>query len=289
MGDSIEPSSNAAQGAQSEDTEEESGFFKRLFSPQPPTAESEVAEAQANGSIPEGGLSNLFNVRVQDVAVPRADIAAVPLDANLDEVLTVFRDSSYSRLPVYQETLDSPVGFIHLKDLALNHGFNGRTRKFAIEKLLRPLIYAPPSMPIGVLLQKMQTERSHIALVIDEYGGVDGLLTIEDLIEQVIGEITDEHDEEEQQKWIEERPGVYLCSARTNLEEFEKVLGVDLLEDTSDEDIDTLGGLAFMLSGHIPTRGEVLKHPKGFDLEVVDADPRRIKRLRVRKSTAPAE
>lgn len=288
MGDSIEGSSDAAQSAQQEDTEDQGGFFSRLFSSRTQSAESELAEAQANGSMPAGGLGNLFNLRVEDVAVPRTDIAAVPLDASLDEVLKVFRDSNFTRLPVYREALDTPVGFIHLKDLALKHGFNGATRKFNMKPLLRQLIYAPPSMPIGVLLQKMQTERIHIALVIDEYGGVDGLLTIEDLIEQVIGEITDEHDEEEQESWVEESPGVYLCQARADLEEFEKVLGVDLVTDPDDEDIDTLGGLAFMLSGHIPTRGEVLKHPAGFDFEIVEADPRRIKRIRVRESKPEA-
>jgi magnesium and cobalt transporter len=288
MGDSIEGSSSAAQSAQQEDSEEQGGFFSRLFSSRTQSADNELAEAQANGSIPEGGLGNLFNLRVEDVAVPRTDIAAVSIDASLDEVLKVFRDSNYSRLPVYKDVLDTPVGFIHLKDLALKYGFNGSTRKFDMKPLLRSLIYAPPSMPIGVLLQKMQSERIHIALVIDEYGGVDGLLTIEDLIEQVIGEITDEHDELEQDGWIEESPGVYLCQARADLDEFQKMLGVELLTDPDDEDIDTLGGLAFMLSGHIPTRGEVLKHPLGFDFEIVEADPRRIKRIRVRKSKPEA-
>jgi magnesium and cobalt transporter len=288
MGDSIEGSSSAAQSAQQEDSEEQGGFFSRLFSSRTQSADNELAEAQANGSIPEGGLGNLFNLRVEDVAVPRTDIAAVSIDASLDEVLKVFRDSNYSRLPVYKDVLDTPVGFIHLKDLALKYGFNGSTRKFDMKPLLRSLIYSPPSMPIGVLLQKMQSERIHIALVIDEYGGVDGLLTIEDLIEQVIGEITDEHDELEQDGWIEESPGVYLCQARADLDEFQKMLGVELLTDPDDEDIDTLGGLAFMLSGHIPTRGEVLKHPLGFDFEIVEADPRRIKRIRVRKSKPEA-
>lgn len=284
MSDTTEGSSNAAQSAQSEDTDRQGGFFSRLFSTQNPTPDDELAEAQANGSIPEGGLGNLFELRVEDVAVPRADIVAVASDVDLPGLVKVFRDSNLTRIPVYQDALDTPIGFVHLKDIALKHGFNARTRKLNLKQTLRPLIYAPPSMPIGVLLQKMQTERTHIALVIDEYGGVDGLLTIEDLIEQVIGEITDEHDEEEQKSWIEESPGVFLCQARANLEEFEKVLGVELLADTEGEDIDTLGGLAFMLSGHIPARGEVLKHPGGYDFEIVEADPRRIKRLRVRKS-----
>ena len=142
MGDSIEGSSSAAQSAQQEDTENQGGFFSRLFSARTPDTDSELAEAQANGSIPEGGLGNLFNLRVEDVAVPRTDIAAVPLDAPLDEVLKVFRESNYSRLPVYKDSLDSPVGFIHLKDVALKFGFNGTKRKFAsamIAKIPLPL------------------------------------------------------------------------------------------------------------------------------------------------------
>lgn len=139
-------------------------------------------------------------------------------------------------------------------------------------------------MTIGVLLQKMQAERIHMALVIDEYGGVDGLVTIEDLIEQVVGEIEDEHDVDEEDFWIEEKPGVYLCQARAPLEEFEKVLNADLASNTDDEDIETLGGLVFMMIGRVPVRGEVIKHPDGFEFEVVDADPRRIKKIRVCRS-----
>ena len=137
-------------------------------------------------------------------------------------------------------------------------------------------------MPIGVLLQKMQSDRIHMALVIDEYGGVDGLVTIEDLIEQVIGEIEDEHDIEEGKLWVEEAPGCYLAQSRMPIEEFEKIIDQKLLLDDEDEEIDTLGGLVFRLAGRVPARGEVVKHPDGLDFEVVDADPRRIKRLRVR-------
>jgi len=141
-------------------------------------------------------------------------------------------------------------------------------------------------MTIGVLLTKMQAERRHMALVIDEYGGVDGLVTIEDLIEQVIGEIEDEHDIEEDKLWVEEGPGCYLVQARGSVEEFEQTIGQKLLLDDEEEEIDTLGGLVFMLAGRIPARGEVVKHPDGIDFEVVDADPRRIKRLRVRLGVA---
>jgi len=196
----------------------------------------------------------------------------------------VFKDSGYSRLPVFKEQLDNPVGFIHLKDLALKYGFNGSKLKFSMQDTMRPLLYAPPSMTIGVLLQKMQADRIHMALVIDEYGGVDGLLTIEDLVETVLGEIVDEHDTEEDVMWLEEAPGVFLVQSRASLTEFETVLGVGALADADDEEVDTLGGLVFMLTGRVPAKGEIVLHPNGVEFEVVDADPRRIKRLRVTRN-----
>ena len=170
---------------------------------------------------------------------------------------------------------------IHLKDVALKHGFNGKPKSFDVTKLVRPVLFVPPSMPLDVLLQKMQAERTHMALVVDEYGGVDGLATIEDLIEQLVGDIADEHDTDNDVTWMESEPGVYVCQSRASLEEFEKVLGVDLASDTDDEEIDTLGGLVFMMTGRVPVRGEVISHPSGYDFEVLEADPRRIKRLRV--------
>jgi magnesium and cobalt transporter len=138
-------------------------------------------------------------------------------------------------------------------------------------------------MPLGVLLQKMQAERIHMALVIDEYGGTDGLVTIEDLIEQVVGEIEDEHDIEEAKSWVLEKPGIYMAQARTELEDFEAEIGQNLTahEEIDEEEIDTLGGLVTLLAGHLPARGEVVTHPDGPEFEIIDADPRRIKRLRV--------
>ncbi len=234
-------------------------------------------------------MGNLLRLRVEDVAVPRAEIAAVPLDIRKDDLVQVFRETGYSRLPVYEENLDNPVGMVHLKDLALNHGFNGGGGRFALKKLLRPLLFVPPSMPIGVLLQKMQGSRIHMALVVDEYGGVDGLVTIEDLIEQVIGEIEDEHDVEEDSLFVKEGPGCYTAQARTPLEEFEAEIGMKLTDAESEEEIDTLGGLVFLLLGHVPARGEVVAHPSGAEFEVLEADPRRIRRLRVRLPGAGGE
>jgi len=233
---------------------------------------------------------NLRRMRVEDVMVPKADIIAAPDTTSLKEAVAIFKDTGLTRLPVFEGTLDTPVGFLHLKDLALTHGFNGGDQSFDLRAMLRPLLFVPPSMTIGVLLTKMQAERRHMALVIDEYGGVDGLVTIEDLIEQVIGEIEDEHDVDEALYFTEEKPGCYLALAKTPLEDFEAELGVSLTDhdEVDEEEIDTLGGLVFMLSGRVPARGEVVVHPNGPEFEVIDADPRRIKRLRVRTEPKPA-
>jgi magnesium and cobalt transporter len=282
MSDTPEGSSIAAQSAQPEDEKKPDGFFKRLFAGTDDA--DEVPPPYSDRITPASGLKILSDLRVDDVAVPRADIVAIANDLQLEELLKVFKDSGYSRLPVYNDNLDNPEGLLHLKDLALKHGFNGKVTRFNMKRMLRPLLYVPPSMKIGVLLQKMQSERIHMALVIDEYGGVDGLVTIEDLIEQVVGEIEDEHDTEEDTLWVEEKPGVYMCQARAPLDEFEKILGADLASNTDDEDIETLGGLVFMMIGRVPVRGEVIKHPDGFEFEVDDADPRRIKKLRVCRS-----
>ncbi len=231
-------------------------------------------------------LRNMRDLRVEDVAIPRADIVAVPMDISLHDLVEVFRDSGYSRIPVYDETLDAPEGLVHLKDLALEFGFNGEHADFDIKTLIRPLLYAPPSMPIGALLPKMQSERMHMALVIDEYGGADGLLTMEDLVEQIVGEIADEHDIDEDHEWTEEAKGVYRAAARANLQDFEAAAGVDLLPDDLDEDVDTLGGLVFMLAGRVPLRGEVVRHPNNHEIEVLDADARRVKRMRISLNTS---
>ena len=294
MGDSIDGSS-AAQRAQPEDTSESSrqgGFFRRFIGALSPSDTGEVVptpQPRLGAPIASHGIGNLRRMRVEDVAIPKADIVAVPMGISKEELVEVFRESGLTRLPVYKGTLDSPQGLVHLKDFALKHGFNSANgTRFTLKSMLRPLLFVPPSMSIGVLLQKMQSERRHMALVIDEYGGVDGLVTIEDLIEQVIGEIEDEHDTEDDSYWSEEKPGQWLALAKTPLEEFEAEIGHSLTEheDVDEEEIDTLGGLVFMLAGRVPARGEVVKHPSGPEFEVVDADPRRIKRLRVRLNGA---
>lgn len=287
MGDSQDESSSAAHRAQSEDEETEqqdSGFFRRIFGAFSPDDSNEDEIVHRTRDPYGAGLGNLSTMTVEDVAIPKADIVSVPETISKTELVQTFRDSGLTRLPVYEGTLDTPIGMVHLKDFALKHGFNGTGGSFCVKETLRPLMYVPPSMSIGVLLQKMQAERRHMALVIDEYGGVDGLVTIEDLIEQVIGEIADEHDVDEGRFWTLEKPGCYVAQAKTPLEEFEQEIGVSLTdaEEIDEEEIDTLGGLVFMLLGRVPVRGELVEHPSGVEIQVLEADPRRIKRLRVR-------
>ncbi|MEM9009918.1 MAG: transporter associated domain-containing protein [Pseudomonadota bacterium] len=308
MGETSDGSPNAARGARAAaDAEkpagETSSLLARLFgwadadlSDKKATETEASAEATlraASGAAGERAremllnLRRLQNLRVEDVAVPRADIMALALETPLDEVVQVFRETALTRLPVFGDTLDEPLGFLNLKDLALRHGFGGAA-EVDMRAMLRPMLYVPPSMPIGTLLQRMQTSRTHIALVIDEYGGVDGLVTIEDLLEQIVGEIEDEHDEIEVRPWREEAPNCFIAQARTELDDFSAATGVDLRLEEQDEEIDTLGGLVFRLSGRIPERGEIIPHPHGHEFEVIEADPRRIKRLRLRLNQGTA-
>ncbi len=293
MGSSTD-GSPTAQGASLVETDDpasdkgQRGFFGRLLSAFSPGSEPLEAPPVEGTQAASQGLHALRRMRVDDVAIPKAEIVAVPLDIGKDELVEVFREHGFSRVPVYKGTLDHPQGLVLLKDLALQHGF-GASGRFSLKRLLRPILYAPPSMPTGVLLQKMQKDRVHMALVIDEYGGVDGLVTIEDLIETVIGEIEDEHDEDESALWKEEKPGVILAQSTAPLEEIEAALGIALRTGEEDEEIDTLGGLVFLRSGRVPALGEVIEHESGVQFEIVDADPRRIKRLRVRLPVPASE
>ncbi len=262
---------------------EDRGFFGRIIDAfAPPAPASDAPPAAGNGTPVIRGLPHLRRMRVEDVAIPTVEIVAVPDDIDIARLVETFREHGVTRIPVYRGTLDHPLGLVHLKDFALKHGFDGTGDAFDLPALVRPLIYAPPSMPASVLLTKMQADRMHMALVIDEYGGVDGLVTIEDLIEQIVGEIEDEHDTDDDLSWTVERPGVYLALSRTPLDAFEAEIGRSVTDPASDEEIDTLGGLVFTLIGRVPTRGEVIDHPAGLQFEIVDADPRRIKRMRVR-------
>ena len=229
-------------------------------------------------------VGNLLRLSVEDVSIPKADIVAVHESITKDELFDTFKNTALTRLPVYENTLDNPLGFVHFKDFILKSNSNEDVSPFLVKNILRTLLFVPPSMSLGVLLAKMQAERTHVALVIDEYGGVDGLVTIEDLIEQVVGDIEDEHDEANQKDWLIEKPGQYLATAKTSLREFKEETGLDLTNEASidAEEIDTFGGLVFMLAGRVPVRGEIVPHPHGMEFEIVEADPRRVKKLRLR-------
>jgi len=238
---------------------------------------------------------------VADVMVPRADIIAVDDTVTIDELMRVFRQAEHSRVPVYHETLDDPRGMIHIRDLMswitseaeaggdrdLDLGKVDLKRTVATINITREILYVPGSMAVLDLLLKMQTTRLHLALVVDEYGGTDGLVSIEDLVEEVVGEIADEHDVEEQ-PLIRSDPRLGLIAdARTPVEELEKHLSLELVSGEQEEDIDTLGGLVFSIAGRIPARGELVRHPSGIEFEVLEADPRRIKKLRIHLPAAP--
>ena len=258
--------------------------LSRLFSRRSTDNSSkENVEIQENKiSTDSHGMFNLRRLCVEDVAIPKAEIVSVSADIKKSELVSIFRESGLTRLPVFEGTLDNPIGMVHLKDFTLRYAFASKNT-FKIKDILRPLLYVPASMTIGVLLTKMQSDRRHLALVIDEYGGVDGLVTIEDLIEQVIGEIEDEHDIDEGQMWAWESDNTIVALARASLDELGPELGIDFTQgpDIDAEEVDSLGGLVFVLAGRVPVRGEVVQHPQGLEFEIIDADPRRIKRVRL--------
>ena len=228
-------------------------------------------------------------VRVSDVMTPRADIVALEITTPFADVARQFAEAEHSRIPIYRDTLDEPVGVVNIKDIfkLLQAGAKRPAdEEQMLRKLRRQLLYVPASMRAADLLLKMQASRLHMALVIDEFGGTDGLVTLEDLIEAVVGEIDDEYDETAAR--IAERPGgVFEADGRAALDELEAVLGLDLTPPDFEEEIDTVAGLVSALAGRLPQRGEVISHPAGFELEVTDADPRRVKRVRVRPAPKP--
>ena len=224
-------------------------------------------------------ILKLHRLRVDGVMVPRPDIVAVGADAPLDKVVETMREAFHSRLPVYRDTLDHVLGFVHIKDILAY--WRGRA-DFDLVGIAHEVMFVPPTMPVLDLLLRMRERRIHMALVVDEFGGTDGLVTIEDLVEEIVGEIEDEHDRTEEPA-IEEWPdGTLVADARADIDEFEARVGVDLLPEERDEDVETLGGFVFSLFGRVPQRGELIVHPSGLEFEVLDADPRRVKRLRIR-------
>jgi len=265
----------------------------------------EALEEEANGETPEfsdnervilQNVLNLGTLKVDDVSVPRSDIVAIELNSTMGQLIARFRAAGHSRLPVYDEELDKIVGFIHIKDAlravtAASAAPNGEMpvkfmtpvlrQRISRLNIIREVVFVPPSMPVAELLQHLRKSRVHLAIVIDEYGGTDGLVSIEDLLEAVVGEIDDEHDVAGPKLVKQVDENTYLADARAELEDLQAVIGPDFNPGRLGEDIDTVGGFVFDLVDRVPGRGEVIAGPQGYDFEILAADSRRIKRLRI--------
>jgi CBS domain containing-hemolysin-like protein len=230
-------------------------------------------------------------LRVSDVMTPRADINALDISTEFAEVVRCFAEHEHSRMPIYRDTLDDPVGVVNIKDVFKLLASNGGAPQPAdpiLHRLRREVLYVPASMRAADLLLRMQSSRIHMALVIDEFGGTDGLVTMEDLVEAVVGDIADEYDEASPAHITPRPAGVFEADARASLEELEAALGESMATEDLEEEIDTVGGLVATLAGRVPQRGEVISHPGGIEFEVTDADPRRIKHVRIRRIERPA-
>ena len=230
-------------------------------------------------------IAKLREVEVGDVMVPRADIIAVGVDATIDEVIERVRQDFHSRMPVYRGTLDDVIGMVHVKDLAI---LDRRANAFDLDGLARDVLFVPSSVSVSDLLSKMRDSRIHMAIVVDEYGGTDGLATIEDLVEEIVGEIEDEYDQAEAPLLIERPDGTLEADARTPIADLEAKLGIPLMAEDRDEDIDSVGGLVVSLAGRVPKAGERVAHPDGLEFEIIEADARRIKRLRIQSAPVKA-
>jgi CBS domain containing-hemolysin-like protein len=277
-----------------------------------------TAEQPQSGFSPEEAamLKNILGLRefrVESVMVPRADIVAVQQDIAIGELVRVFEVASHSRLVVYNDTLDDPTGMVHIRDLIaymaarastgaavapqpdqpqqanLDFANVDLTTPLVAAKIVREILYAPPSMPVLDLLAKMQATRIHLALVIDEYGGTDGLVSMEDLVEMIVGDIADEHDEREMPAVIRQADGSYVANGRASLDDVRAVIGDEFDVGEAAQEVDTLGGYLVTRAGHVPVRGELVHGPEPFEAEVLDADPRRVKRVRIyrRKDRRP--
>jgi len=232
-------------------------------------------------------IANVLRLRettADDVMIPRADIIAMRVDVTLEQALEEIRKEGHSRLPVYREQLDEIIGMVHIKDV---YAYVGRPESFNLETILRRPLMVAPQMPVLDLLLQMRQARMHMALVVDEYGGIDGLVTIEDLVEEIVGDISDEHDEVLSPMIIERADGSLDIDARLPVETFEQRLGTVLTDEERGADIDTVGGLVFTLAGRVPSRGELISHPSGVEFRILDADARRIRRVRVKRATTP--
>jgi len=292
-------------------------LMRAVFNWKASSARSDLQTVLANGSVGEEGgfspqertmLTNILALRgrrVDDVMVPRADIISVQEDISLGELIKVFESAGHSRLVVYNETLDDPVGMVHIRDViahmakraTVSAAKSTRRKKpltanldlkvvdlsmmLSAAKIIRPILFVPPSMPAIDLLAKMQATRIHLALVIDEYGGTDGIVSIEDVVEQIVGDIEDEHDEDDVPSIVRQADGSFLADARAPLEEVVAAVGAEFDVKEEAAEVDTLAGYIMTRVGRLPTRGEVVPGPGDFEIEVLDADPRRLKRVRI--------
>ncbi len=287
-------------------------FFQKLrrwFTLRSDEAESvrdvieELIEERNEDRPPDGGpaidpnerllLGNVLKMRTvaaADIMVPRPDIVAVEVRTLLPDVLKLLMRERHSRLPVYRETLDDVVGLVHIKDVAVTAVERGATSEDtqpALSDIVRTILFVSPAVRVLDLLLEMRLKRTHMALVVDEYGGIDGLVTIEDVVEQIVGEIEDEHDSDQELTLVGKPDGTIAADARVTLEEFESRFG-QVFSDEEREATDTLGGLVIRLAGHVPGRGELLRHTSGIEFEVIESDPRRVRQLRLRGLPTPA-
>jgi CBS domain containing-hemolysin-like protein len=300
-------------------------WLRRFFAKPPPqrletpTPGAEAAHAETRSMMVN--LLEFANMRVDDVMVPRVDVVAIEESATLHELMLRFAEASHSRLPVYRETLDGLIGMVHIKDLLswMSKNFSPKKRRKSARSaeaepvapdkpplksidlaktikqagIVRDLLFVPPSMPVADLLVKMQATHLHMAIVVDEYGGTDGLVTIEDIVEVIVGDISDEHDTGDEHLIRDLGKGVFVADARVPIEQVEALLRRPLLPEEQEEEADTLGGLIFAMLGRVPARGELVRHPSGIEFEVAESDPRRVKKLRIHTTPAngpaPAE
>jgi len=244
-----------------------------------PSEDDEESPITPQERVLIGNVLKVHDRNASDVMVPRVDIIAFDIERPFDELVKLMIEHGHSRVPVYRETLDDVIGFVHVKDVLAPVA---ERRSVKLAPLLRKVLVVAPSLPVFDLLVQMRQTRTHIAMVIDEFGGIDGLVTIEDLIEEIVGDIEDEHDVDDTPTLIERPDGSVIADARIPIETLEERRGTTLRHNGDHEEVDTLGGLVFTLAGRVPRRGEVIPHPGGIEFEVLDADPRRIKRLRVR-------
>jgi CBS domain containing-hemolysin-like protein len=275
------------------------GIQHLIWGDSEPTLRAEIEEAidEAEDSRPVAGdlspaerqmLRNLLHFGEQtagDICVTRGDIIAVPSDISFDDLVGAFAEAGHSRLPVYGESLDQVAGMVHIKDVFVASVDASKDRSIAA--LMREPLFVPESMGVIELLARMRSQRMHLAIVVDEFGGTEGLVTIEDVVEEIVGEIEDEHDEAERGMLTMLEDGLWEADARIELEELAET--VDPRLSSEQDEVDTLGGLVFLLAGHIPAKGECVNHPSGWKLEAVDSDPRKIIRVRLHAPEARAQ